>query len=343
MQKESLYSFHEFQSIHPDKIVRQTRIFRRKEKEDGTGHELVSLSRGGGKKIERQFHNFKISKNSAKNVREKCLWLFRLAKSRTITTYSGQQIYNFRCGFYTFTLPSEQKHPTSEILKECWERMITQFRNVLKMENYVWKLEFQKNGNVHFHLVTDTYIDYHYSRRAWNKIIERLGYVSAYAEKFSKMNFSEYRSQFNSSTDSDIKKQASWFAQGKRTNWQNPNSVDVRQCNSEKAFSYYMSKYVAKSSDVCGNSEFDSEENGFALRLCFWSRSLSRCKAISLPVDFFDFDIADFWEDFKGFTKNIFDYCTCYYYNLRECSNSAKEYFYQYFGKLRHEFLFTPA
>ncbi len=341
--RDLIVKYIEYQSIHPDRVVKTLR--REEYYRKGLSHFKIERPKMKIErpKVERQYHNFVISPNSKKNIESKCLWLYRLAKSRTIWSYSGKPIYNFRAGFLTFTLPSEQRHPTSVILKECWERLLTQFRNVLKMQNYVWKLEFQKNGNVHFHLLTDTYIDFHYSRRAWNIILERLGYVSAYASTFSALSFAEYRNRVDPQGIQDVKALASRYAQGKRSNWMNPNSVDVRNVTNDRAISYYLSKYIAKESTPGGNANFDNEANSFGLRLAFWSRSLSRCQAVAMPLEYFDFNIENVYEDIGGFFKCVFDWCRVYYFSIKEMSNKGKAWFYQYFAQLRQEFEYRPA
>lgn len=348
------YDFTDYQTIHPDKITRRTQVRKRiisrvNEKgelcENGGFYQYVpaKVKRQTVVKVERSFHNFEISRNSKKNIESKCNWLWRLAKSRTVTTYTGKKIYNFRNSFLTFTLPSVQAHPTSEIMRECWERLLTQFRNVLKMENYVWKLEFQSAGNVHFHLITDTYIDYFYARKAWNVIIDKLGYVQAYHDKFASMSFNEYRQMFSGDKQKEIQKLASWYEQGRRTKWMNPNSVDVRNVTTEKAMGYYLSKYIGKSGKSGGNPTYDNEGNSFGLRLAFWSRSLSRCQAVSMPVDFFEFDVENVYKTLNGFVKKVYDYCKVYYYRISEMTDTGKRYFYDYFRRIRQEFDFVPA
>lgn len=351
---QTSFRYEDWQSIHPTKIVRRVLVKRmifskvnEKGEPDKNGSSVqelpVKVKRGGNLKLERKFHNFQISRNSQKNIESKCNWLWRLANSRTVRTYNGKQIYNFRNAFLTFTLPSEQRHATSEILKECWEKLLTQFRNVLKMHNYVWKLEFQDNGNVHFHLITDTYIDFHYARRAWNVIINKLGYVDVYADKFQAMSFQEYRDLFKNENPPSIQTLASWYEKGRRSKWLNPNSVDVRNVTNEKAMGYYLSKYIAKQGTAGGNEAFDNEENSFGLRLAFWSRSLSKCVAISMPLDYFDFDIENVYALIGGFNKKVFDYCKVFYFRISEMSNEGKRWFYAYFRRLRIEFDFIPA
>lgn len=351
---ESLLDFEDWQSIHPTKIVRRVSMRRmvyaktdELGQKDDNGKFVMAIPvktrKNGVSKVERKYHNFQISRNSQKNIESKCNWLWRLAQNRTVKTYNGKTIYNFRNAFLTFTLPSEQRHATSEILTECWERLLTQFRNVLKMRNYVWKLEFQENGNLHFHLITDTYIDFHYARKAWNVIINRLGYVDVYAEKFKNMSFQEYRQMFVGALAQDVQKLASWYEKGRRTKWLNPNSVDVRNVTNEKAMGYYLSKYISKNGAEGGNKTFDNETNSFGLRLAFWSRSLSKCEAISMPLEFFDFDIENVYKEIGGVIKKSFDYCRVFYLRLSEMNNQAKRWFNEYFRALRQEFDFVPA
>ena len=67
------------------------------------------------KKLEKKFHEFKISENSQRNLRDKISYLFQFAKSRRIKTYSGKVLPNFKICFLTLTLPSEQIHTTADI------------------------------------------------------------------------------------------------------------------------------------------------------------------------------------------------------------------------------------
>jgi hypothetical protein len=52
------------------------------------------------------------------------------------------------------------------------------------LNNYVWKMEFQKNGNVHFHILSDVWIPWLELRNCWNRIQNKLGYV----DEFNKIN-----------------------------------------------------------------------------------------------------------------------------------------------------------
>ena len=293
--------------------------------------------------VERRFHNFQISAQSRKNIIEKIVWLNQFAKPRTIRTYSGKLIYNFRTSFITLTLPATQKHCTAEISKECFERFLTTLRNRLGMQNYVWKLEFQGNGNVHYHLITDTYVDYFFALKHWNNIIEKLGYISAYQSKMQGLSFADYRAQYSNNGEVDIKTLAARYEAGRRTKWREPNSVDVKVVRTDGNLRYYLAKYFAKEKRAGSGNALDNEDNSFGLRLAFWSRSLSRVSAVSMPEAFYNFDFEVFFGDCKEVLIRIYDYCRVAYFNIRKLCNERKRELYLLFNQFRDNFGYVPA
>ena len=87
------------------------------------------------------------------------------------------------CTFVTLTLPASQRHTDIEITKYCVNPMLAYWRKYFGVMHYIWKKELQKNGNLHFHFVTDRYIDALSLRRAWNRVINR-GYVEGVEHPF---------------------------------------------------------------------------------------------------------------------------------------------------------------
>jgi hypothetical protein len=337
-------------SIRPDKAVFRLVKSIYKKKSSTSGDVWVRVPKykrskaiAEKPKVERKFHNFQISANSRKNLIEKILWLNQFAKSRTIRTYSGKYIHNFRTSFITLTLPASQAHSTAEISKECFERFLTTLRNRLKMNNYVWKLEFQENGNVHYHLITDTYVDYFFALKHWNNIINKLGYVDRYRERMSGLSFEEYREQFGGENKNDIKLMASRFAKGKREDWRQPNSVDMRAVRTNNNLHYYLSKYFAKSGEKANANSHDNEDNSFALRLCFWSRSLSKVTTLSMPEKFYKFDFFPFFETAKNVVLRVYDYCRVAYYSISKFSDDRKRELYILFNQLKLSFGYQSA
>lgn len=307
------------------------------------GGKTANLKKSDKKVLHKKFHEFKISENSQRNLRDKISYLFQFAKSRRIKTYSGKVLPNFKVCFLTLTLPSQQVHTTAEIYKSCLEPFLEVLRKRLKLQNYVWRLEHQANGNVHYHIATDTYIDYFFAQKHWNAIIEKLGYVSRFASKMASLPYTEYQKRYsqNGTISPDILYKR--WARGKAEKWQNPNTVDVKNAKSSDNIGYYISKYFSKKEKTSNCNHLDNEENSFALRLCFWSRSLSKCKAESMPFDYYPYDLVSIFSRCQEVLRCVFDYCTVFYFQFNKLPASIKSIIGEYFNQFRQSIAYQPA
>lgn len=341
-------------SIRPDRIsitqmVRKTKMFQFFE----NSGVLVTPATGAGKPatpsaretptIKKKFHNFSISKNSQKNLRDKILYLFQFAKSRSIKTYSGKTLPNFKVCFLTLTLPSTQMHATSVINEKCLDEFLQVLRKRLKMQNYVWRLEHQANGNVHYHICTDVYIDYFFALKHWNNIIEKLGYISAFSEKMLNISYKDYVDRFSKGGTISPAVLYKRYLKGRSEKWRNPNTVDVKNAKNSDNISFYISKYFSKKEKTAKCNSLDNEENSFAIRLCFWSRSLSRCKAETMPFDYFDYDFERIFSNMENVRVMFFDYCKVLYYSFNKLPAVGRSLIGAYFSAMRKEISYAPA
>lgn len=288
--------------------------------------------------IEKQFHNFTISRAAQKNIVQKVQWLYLLGKSSYKKTYSGTEIFNFKINFLTLTLPSAQKHNTAKITNECFNHFLTEIRQRTQMQNYVWRLEFQKNGNVHYHIVTDMYIDYFMAQKIWNRIINKLGYVDAYTRKFEKMTLQDYvktQSNYHNATFDILAKR---YAKGRAVKWKEPRSVDVKVCTNNKSIAHYIAKYFSKDSDsfsIC--NPLDNEDNSFGLRLWFCSRSLSKLKSITDYSESMKINWHWLLLGKEKVRSVVMEYAHCLYFDIRNLSNDMKALLYPTFRAYANE------
>lgn len=298
----------------------------------------------GTETIKKQFHNFEISHQAQKNLQDKVTWLYHLAKSRYTKTYSGKEIFNFKINFLTLTLPSKQLHPTTQITSECFNQFLTEIRQRTKMENYVWRLEFQGNGNVHYHLVTDTFIDYFFCLKVWNRIINKLGYVDNFACKMKGLSLLDYWEAYGESKPENWDNCQKRYLKGRASNWENPPSVDVKVCTSSKAIGLYISKYFAKKEKSgCIKNDLDNENNSFSLRLWFCSRSLSKLKAVTEFCEAVDFRPDLLIKAVAGVRVFVHQYATCYYFELSKMTNYVKELLFPYLRNYANELGYSSA
>jgi len=83
----------------------------------------------------------------------------------------------FKVNFLTLTLSSPQIHTDNEIKEKLLQPFLDSLRKTWNCKHYLWRAESQKNGNIHFHIVTDVYIPKWKLRSRWNGIQNTLGYV----------------------------------------------------------------------------------------------------------------------------------------------------------------------
>lgn len=340
------YIINSMASIRPDKIVFYKNFVKKIEPiatiKNPISKETNKLMEKWGlksvKQPETNKHNFNISKKAGERIREKITWLYTLAKKQTVTTHKGKILSDFKMSFITLTIPSTQKHKSSEITKDCLNQFITELAEKHNLKNYVWRLEFQKNGNIHYHIACDIFINYLECKRVWNRIIEKKGYISDYAQKFEKMNFNEYYKIYHKIGVEDYKELRGRYNVGLATHWREPNTVDTRNVSSSKKISYYISKYITKNSNQQPNPIIEERDgNSGNIRLWFCSRSLSKLTKIDIFLD----EVCDLtdniFDNLQDFQTYIHDYCKVLYFNISGQLNSVKRSFWELFNNYAKE------
>lgn len=148
----------------------------------------------------------------------------RLTKAVSLLVQSSQDriIYNevsrshhqFKLSFLTLTIPLNKIRPDAKFCnKFLLEPMIRVLRRRYGLKSYIWKLELQRNGMVHYHLTTNLFINHTHLRNEWNNILRRNDLLE---ESFE------------------------------RTGNHDPNSTDIKSVRKVKDFEAYLVKYVTK-------------------------------------------------------------------------------------------------
>lgn len=123
-----------------------------------------------------------LSISAGRKVRKSINWLVHTSKEKKIFQKDLNRKVKFRLSFITLTLCSKQVHSDILIKEQCLNVFLQWLRDAYKVKKYIWKAEIQKNGNIHFHITMDKYIHYSKIQKAWNRSIEKLGYVSRFEE-----------------------------------------------------------------------------------------------------------------------------------------------------------------
>lgn len=289
-------------------------------------------------------HNFEISVKASSRIKEKVTWLYELARNKTVTTSSGKKLFSFKMNFITLTLPATQEHTTAEITAVCLNQFLTECKTKFNLQNYVWRLEFQKNGNAHYHIATDTYIDYSDCKLIWNRCLQKLNYVARYQEKMHGMTFSEYVSIYSQNGKTPFNVLRERFGRGTATRWASPNTVDVRAVSNAKNIAFYISKYITKKSEIALNPIVTQREPMDSnLRLWFCSRSLSALDKIEVFIEEYDHLIDSCIGGLSSIRKYLYDYCQVWYFNASEQANEVKRNLWLLYRRYSNSTGYVPA
>lgn len=234
-------------------------------------------------------------------------WLITLAESKRIFNAKTNRHFSFKVNLITLTLPTFQAHLDTTIKTVCFNNFLTELRKYHGLRNYVWRAELQGNGNIHFHIATDTFFHWGVIRRIWNRLLKKLGYIQRYHAKFSGLSFEEYRRKVDPKKARCISKLLSAYNYGIKTNWRDPNTTDIHSLKKVRNVASYISKYLSKQSKADTNQE-ESSDIIRRIRGRQWgqSQSLSKCKGV---VDMVNDEIEALinWADKKLKPKVIAD------------------------------------
>lgn len=100
----------------------------------------------------------------------------------------GSNVSKRRLTFATLTLSGKQQHDDNWIKRNMLNRMLLALQKKHNVKYYFWRAEKQKNGNIHFHIVVDSYIRNTDLQSEWNSIQADNGYLNEFFAKFKRYN-----------------------------------------------------------------------------------------------------------------------------------------------------------
>lgn len=151
--------------------------------------------------------------------------------------------------FLTLTLPAQQLESDKDNKRNLLNRFLIQIQRDSSLSSYLWCAEKQMNGNIHYHIICNTTIDWKYIRSLWNRILDDNGYIENYRQ--NQIHF--HKNGFNVRKDLlkfwSEEKQFEAYKKGVENNWSDPNSTDIHSLEKVESPDKYMTKYMTKSID----------------------------------------------------------------------------------------------
>lgn len=169
------------------------------------------------KNLTRGIYNGYISRNSASVIRKRLEGWIKSVQLNNRSVQGGKRPDHSHIGFLTVTLPSDQIHSDNEIKRRCLMPFLQQIKRVYGVQENAWFAQPQKNGNIHFHILVDRYLDKDRVNDHWNIAVDHLGYLSRYVA---------------------------------RTGDLRPPSTQIQTCPSDMSLVGYVMKYVSRSPEV---------------------------------------------------------------------------------------------
>ena len=247
--------------IHPSRLITYNQVHwspapPTRDRAGIAGKQLVSIYKDG-KWVEKEVSlsflnssrtgNGELSAQAKKRLKLAIEYFLLLNKPvKGGTSYNGRH-YTKKITFITLTLPSKQIHTDNEIKSKCLNQFLIEISKYNYVSNYVWRSEYQKNGNIHFHILVNHYVCWRDLRYRWNRIINKLGYVDRYRENQKEWHSGGFKLRTENLEKWNEKAQRKAYNEGIKTDWKSPNSTDIHSISNISNIKAYLTKYLTKS------------------------------------------------------------------------------------------------
>jgi hypothetical protein len=192
--------------------------------------------------------SLELSYKAKKRMRNAINWLLVSAKPKKVFQKAKNREFEFKINFITLKLPDTIEPINNEIFKKkLLNPFLTLMRETYKLNNYVWKMEYQKNGKLHCHLTTDTFIHHEIIKNSWNNLLKRNGFLEDYHNKFKNLSFEQYCSISKGADKRNKADNLRAYENGVKSNWYAPNSTDIHSVKKINDLASYLCKYMVKS------------------------------------------------------------------------------------------------
>jgi phage gp46-like protein len=222
-------------------------------------------------------HTGDLSRKAQTRIKNAVNWLIASSKTKSVFVKELDKQIKFKISFITLTLPTTDHNISDNFFKsKLLHNFINAARYSNNLQNFVWKVEAQANGNIHAHITTDIFIHWKDLRRIWNRILKKNGLIDKYQDKHKRLTLEEYLLMYGNKKNSNLDILTKAYATGKSENWENPNSTDIHSVQKINNLGAYLSKYLAKndsdrrkiSGKLWSCSYNLSEQNKLIVELC---------------------------------------------------------------------------
>ena len=109
--------------------------------------------------------------------------LLQMVKPTWIKNEVTGKIQYHNISFITLKITDAENITGRMAYDNCFSHFLDWLTRTHGTKLYVWKVEKEKRGQVHYHITTPDFIDYRLIRKTWNNLLRKAGYLDAYAQE----------------------------------------------------------------------------------------------------------------------------------------------------------------
>jgi hypothetical protein len=128
-----------------------------------------------------------VTAHSVKRMRSAIDILVQISPVKTIYNPVTKVFMPFTLNFVTLTIATGKSLEASFCHKNLLEPFLRKMRNMGTF-SYVWKLELQKRGQIHYHLASNMFLPWQDIRSTWNNLQRKNRLLDEYAKKHGHFN-----------------------------------------------------------------------------------------------------------------------------------------------------------
>lgn len=193
---------------------KQILVYNKFEYEEGFGSSKVNYERHSLNGV--KTYSGTVTKGAKKRMAKSIDTLLQISPMQKVFNPIINRYQNFQLTFLTVTISDDTKLYDA---KYCYTNLLKPYLEVLKkkysVESYIWKLELQERGQIHYHITTNKFILHTDVRNEWNMLQVNNDLLVDFKEKYGHTN---------------------------------PNSTDIHSVYKIRDIKKYLLKYLSKSS-----------------------------------------------------------------------------------------------
>lgn len=186
------------------------------------------------------------SKKKIRNIIN--LWIDSIDVKKKVSRKNRDWKYQ-QITFITLTLPSPQLESDKENKRNLLNRFLIELQRQSNVCNYLWCAEKQMNGNIHYHILSNSFVAWQIIRRLWNAILDDNQYIENYRQNQKHFHKNGFQLRENLLKNWNADAQYNAYLYGVQTNWSDPNSTDIHKLEKVNNIASYVTKYMTKSID----------------------------------------------------------------------------------------------